>query len=69
MINKNKDLILDGHKLGWHRERVEAWLRGERIGLCIGAYDLLHAEHMTHLRSAKTLCDFLLIGTLIRDLS
>lgn len=26
-----KDLILDGHKLAWHRERVEAWLRGERI--------------------------------------
>lgn len=25
------DLILDGHKLDWHRERVEAWLRGERI--------------------------------------
>lgn len=23
--------ILDGHKLDWHRERVEAWLRGERI--------------------------------------
>ena len=24
-------LILDGHKITWHRERVEAWLRGERI--------------------------------------
>lgn len=24
-------LILDGHKLMWHRERVDAWLRGERI--------------------------------------
>lgn len=24
-------LILDGHKLAWHKERVEAWLRGERI--------------------------------------
>jgi len=23
--------ILDGHKLLWHRERVEAWLAGERI--------------------------------------
>lgn len=31
MTNKNKDLILDGHKLDWHRERVEAWLEGERI--------------------------------------
>lgn len=26
-----KELILDGHKLQWHRERVEAWMRGERI--------------------------------------
>lgn len=25
------DLILDSHKLMWHKERVEAWLRGERI--------------------------------------
>ena len=24
-------LILDGHKLNWHRERVQAWLNGERI--------------------------------------
>jgi len=24
-------LILDGHKLLWHKERVDAWLRGERI--------------------------------------
>ena len=24
-------LILDGTKIGWHKERVEAWARGERI--------------------------------------
>ncbi|MBP1711708.1 MAG: radical protein [Deltaproteobacteria bacterium] len=24
-------IILDGHKLLWHRDRVEAWLRGERV--------------------------------------
>lgn len=24
-------MILDGHKLHWHKDRVEAWLRGERI--------------------------------------
>lgn len=24
-------LILDGHKLAWHKERVNAWLNGERI--------------------------------------
>lgn len=26
-----KNLILDSHKLIWHKDRVEAWLRGERI--------------------------------------
>ena len=25
------ELILDGHKLLWHKERLEAWLEGERI--------------------------------------
>jgi len=30
MIN-NKKLILDGYKINWHKERIEAWLRGERI--------------------------------------
>lgn len=25
------ELILDGHKLNWHKDRVEAWLAGERI--------------------------------------
>jgi len=25
------ELILDGHKLSWHKDRVLAWLRGERI--------------------------------------
>lgn len=24
-------LILDGHKLQWHKDRVNAWLRGERV--------------------------------------
>lgn len=24
-------LILDGHKLAWHQDRVAAWLRGERV--------------------------------------
>ena len=27
----NRELILDGHKLAWHLERVRAWERGERI--------------------------------------
>ncbi|MFA5042274.1 MAG: radical SAM protein, partial [Candidatus Paceibacterota bacterium] len=28
---KQRKIILDGHKLAWHKERIEAWLRGERI--------------------------------------
>ena len=28
---QDQQIILDGHKLAWHHERVEAWLRGERI--------------------------------------
>lgn len=28
---KMSELILDGHKLNWHKDRVQAWLRGERI--------------------------------------
>ena len=31
MDQSNKNLILDGHKLAWHKDRVEAWLSGERI--------------------------------------
>lgn len=27
----SRGLVLDGTKIAWHRERVEAWLRGERI--------------------------------------
>ncbi len=31
-MNKLQDkIVLDGHKVLWHKERVEAWLRGERI--------------------------------------
>jgi MoaA/NifB/PqqE/SkfB family radical SAM enzyme len=30
MEDKNK-IILDGHKIEWHKERVESWLRGEKI--------------------------------------
>ncbi|MEK7722647.1 MAG: radical SAM protein, partial [Elusimicrobiota bacterium] len=26
-----ENIILDGQKLAWHRDRVQAWLRGERI--------------------------------------
>ncbi|MAH03311.1 radical SAM protein [Candidatus Pacearchaeota archaeon] len=28
---RNEPIILDGHKLAWHKDRVEAWLKGERI--------------------------------------
>lgn len=30
IVGKGK-YILDGHKLAWHKDRVDAWLRGERI--------------------------------------
>ncbi|MFA7254783.1 MAG: radical SAM protein [Candidatus Omnitrophota bacterium] len=30
-MTSSQEIILDGHKLAWHRERVEAWLRGERV--------------------------------------
>lgn len=26
-----REIVLDGHKILWHRDRIEAWLRGERI--------------------------------------
>lgn len=29
---------------------------GGKIGLCCGAYDLLHPGHMRHLKSAKKIC-------------
>ena len=31
MSTKNNNLILDGTKISWHKERVMAWERGERI--------------------------------------
>src|SRR3989339_586312 len=31
LLMSNSNVILDGHKLYWHKDRVEAWLNGERI--------------------------------------
>lgn len=31
MTTDNTKLILDGHKILWHKDRVKAWLAGERI--------------------------------------
>lgn len=36
--------------------------QGKKIGLCDGSFDLLHPGHMTHLSSAKKLCDFLVVA-------
>lgn len=36
--------------------------RGGKIGLCCGAYDLLHPGHISHLRSAKRMCDILIVA-------
>jgi MoaA/NifB/PqqE/SkfB family radical SAM enzyme len=30
-MTDHTELILDGTKIGWHRERVDQWMRGERI--------------------------------------
>ncbi len=30
-MTDHTDLILDGTKIGWHRDRVDQWMRGERI--------------------------------------
>ena len=30
-LKEHTDLILDGTKLNWHKDRIEAWKRGERI--------------------------------------
>ena len=30
-LTEHTDLILDGSKIAWHTDRVEAWKRGERI--------------------------------------
>ena len=31
MSNLNKEIILDSHKIIWHKDRIDAWLHGERI--------------------------------------
>ncbi len=31
MVSGENELILDGHKLAWHQERLDAWLKGERV--------------------------------------
>lgn len=36
--------------------------RNKAIGLCVGAFDLLHPGHITHLISAKKFCDILIVG-------
>ena len=30
-MDEHKELILDGTKINWHLDRVQAWERGERI--------------------------------------
>lgn len=36
--------------------------KNKTIGLCVGAFDLLHPGHITHLISAKKFCDILIVG-------
>jgi MoaA/NifB/PqqE/SkfB family radical SAM enzyme len=58
-MKKDKQLILDDHKLIWHRDRLDAWLRGERVApitidcaltrrctyRCMYCYSTLQANH------------------------
>src|SRR3989344_4124256 len=37
-------------------------VQGKKIGLCTGSFDLLHPGHVTHLTSAKKLCDILVVA-------
>ena len=34
----------------------------KKIGLCVGAFDLLHPGHVNHFISAKKYCDVLVVG-------
>ncbi|MEM2121581.1 MAG: adenylyltransferase/cytidyltransferase family protein, partial [Candidatus Woesearchaeota archaeon] len=36
--------------------------KGYKVGLCVGAYDLLHPGHVKHFESAKKICDILVVG-------
>ncbi len=36
--------------------------QGKTVGLCVGAYDLLHPGHVKHFESAKKMCDVLVVG-------
>ncbi len=66
------NIILDGQKLAWHRDRVEAWLRGERIApitidcsltracsyRCMYCYGALQ-ENENHRLSRQAVMDFI----------
>ncbi|MEK6875344.1 MAG: radical SAM protein [Nanoarchaeota archaeon] len=67
-----ENIILDGHKLSWHRERVKSWLDGERIApitidcaltracnyKCVYCYGQLQ-ENEGERMNKKTICNFL----------
>jgi len=36
--------------------------QNKKIGLCVGAFDLLHPGHVNHFISAKKHCDVLIVG-------
>jgi len=36
--------------------------QGKKIGFCSGSFDLLHPGHITHLISAKKMCDILVVS-------
>ena len=36
--------------------------QNKKVGLCTGSFDFLHPGHITHLESAKKMCDVLIVG-------
>lgn len=44
------------------KEIVTLKKEGETVGLCVGAYDLMHPGHIKHFQTAKSLCDRLVVG-------
>ena len=71
-MTDHTELILDGTKISWHRERVEAWRRGERVApitidmaltracnyACHFCYAMLQENDRKQI-TKKVICDFL----------
>ena len=41
---------------------LKAELKGKKIGLCHGVFDLVHPGHLIHFKEAKSVCDILVVS-------